>query len=650
YGYCGLTLSNANLLVRLLGTPYLPLMLLFWHLTIREGRRRWFVLTLACGLLQVLTGAVEMVVIGFLTVLGWGIFDAEARLSLRRRLGLWWLLCLAVAGLAAVQLAPMIELVSQSMRGEGMSLATFGSWSLDPRRLPELLVPGFLGRTDTLAGEDFWGGRLVTGDFPYLLSIYLGAIPLVLAMVGGSRRSRHLPRGLRGFLVVLLVLAVVLSMGRFLPLFELVYKLPLITLFRFPIKLLSIAVLPLALLSAIGAELVFSDVPDDRRHARGVLAAAGTVLGAAAAYVLVAMVVPDLGRSVQRFFFEQATPRAAQGLRAALSQVLGFWLLAALVLLMMRLRPRSWQPWVLAAIVVSDLMIGGRRVNPTVSAEILTATPQAAQRVDAEAAGGRLYRTRHPTQFQLDPPSNDIVWLYRWNQEVLNFYLGASYRIPVIFHDDFHGLAPRRVVNLKEGLDLLPWERRLPILSAASVRVLVTKDELAISGVERVGVIQNASGIPFFVYRNTHAAERVELIEVWYSVDSESDAVAAMLAPGFDPRQHAVLEGAVPAQPGSACEPNERVEIMAESHYERRLAVSTACPGVLVFSEVFYPGWEAVIDGETAPILRANAAFSAVMIEPGEHEVIWRYVPRTLYLGLAITGLTLVVLLGGLPR
>ncbi|MCP4662993.1 MAG: YfhO family protein, partial [bacterium] len=109
YGYCGLTLSNANLLVRLLGTPYLPLMLLFWHLTLREGRRRWFVLTLACGLLQVLSGAVEMVVIGFLTVLGWGIFDAEARLSLRRRLGLWWLLCLAVAGLAAVQLAPMIE-------------------------------------------------------------------------------------------------------------------------------------------------------------------------------------------------------------------------------------------------------------------------------------------------------------------------------------------------------------------------------------------------------------------------------------------------------------------------------------------------------------------------------------------------------------
>ncbi|MCP4663114.1 MAG: YfhO family protein, partial [bacterium] len=134
------------------------------------------------------------------------------------------------------------------------------------------------------------------------------------------------------------------------------------------------------------------------------------------------------------------------------------------------------------------------------------------------------------------------------------------------------------------------------------------------------------------------------------SVDSESDAVAAMLAPGFDPRQHAVLEGAVPAQPGSACEPAARVEIMAESNHERRLAVSTACPGVLVFSEVFYPGWEAAIDGETAPVLRANAAFSAVMIEPGEHEVIWRYVPRTLYLGLAITGLTLVVLLGGLPR
>jgi len=647
YGYCGLTLSNANLLVRLLATPYLPLMILFWHLALRERRRRWLVLTIGCGLLLVLAGGPGVIVVGFLTLLGWGLFCTDSVVTLSRRVGLWLVVCVAVAGLAAVQLLPMIEMVSQSERGQGVGLRSFGGWSLDPRRLPELVVAGFLGRTDSLADEDFWGDALVDDGFPYMLSIYLGAIPLVLAMIGGFRsRSRQLPRRLRMFLAALIALAVALALGRFLPFFALAYEwLPLVKLLRFPIKILSFAVLPVALLAALGTEVLFSEARDDRRHARRVLLAAGVTLGAVATFVLVATFRSDLGDSVQRFFFAETGPTIAQGLRIAVVRTMGFWLLAALVCLLARLRPRSWHPWFLAAIVLVDLMIGGRRVNPVVAAEFVAATPRAAQLVGEVLADGRLWRTRHPGEFPPSPPSRDTVWYSRWNQEVLNFYLGAAYRIPVIFHNDFHGLAPRRVMDLKRKLEVLPWERRLPILSAAAVRVIVTRDRPAIPGIELVGVIPNA-GMPYSVYRNPHAASRVEFVQVWVSADSPQHALAAMLSPGFDPRRHAVLEAPAPEPPEAGCEADERVEIIAESSHRRILRIRTACSGLLVFSEVFYPGWEVVIDGEAAPLLRANGAFSAVVIDSGEHEVVWRYAPRTLYLGLGITALTAMILLG----
>ncbi len=74
-----------------------------------------------------------------------------------------------------------------------------------------------------------------------------------------------------------------------------------------------------------------------------------------------------------------------------------------------------------------------------------------------------------------------------------------------------------------------------------------------------------------------------------------------------------------------------------------RLDARTA--GRFVLAEQFYPGWEARIDGRTAPVQRWKGTFQSVMVPPGAHEISFRYRPRSLLYGALISFLTLF----GLP-
>jgi hypothetical protein len=52
--------------------------------------------------------------------------------------------------------------------------------------------------------------------------------------------------------------------------------------------------------------------------------------------------------------------------------------------------------------------------------------------------------------------------------------------------------------------------------------------------------------------------------------------------------------------------------------------------GLAVFSDIYYPhGWEALVDGQPTPILRANYVLRALQIPAGKHTVTFRFRPAT---------------------
>lgn len=68
-------------------------------------------------------------------------------------------------------------------------------------------------------------------------------------------------------------------------------------------------------------------------------------------------------------------------------------------------------------------------------------------------------------------------------------------------------------------------------------------------------------------------------------------------------------------------------------------------PGLLVLSELWYPGWRAMADGQEIPILRVEGILRGVYLERGSHTVEFRYAPWTAWAGLVISGGTALALL-----
>jgi len=74
--------------------------------------------------------------------------------------------------------------------------------------------------------------------------------------------------------------------------------------------------------------------------------------------------------------------------------------------------------------------------------------------------------------------------------------------------------------------------------------------------------------------------------------------------------------------------------------------------GVVVFSEIYYPGWTATIDGQEAELGRVNYVLRALKVEPGEHKVVLSFFPKSVdrteniaYISLALLLLLIVAVI-----
>ncbi|MEP6992869.1 MAG: hypothetical protein ABI968_00010 [Acidobacteriota bacterium] len=86
---------------------------------------------------------------------------------------------------------------------------------------------------------------------------------------------------------------------------------------------------------------------------------------------------------------------------------------------------------------------------------------------------------------------------------------------------------------------------------------------------------------------------------------------------------------------------------LAEDLPERVVAeVTTSHPGLLVLTDLHYPGWIAEEGGRLLPLMRADGYFRAVALTEGSHRVVFRYRPMSFYAGCVVSGLALLTMLG----
>ena len=146
--------------------------------------------------------------------------------------------------------------------------------------------------------------------------------------------------------------------------------------------------------------------------------------------------------------------------------------------------------------------------------------------------------------------------------------------------------------------------------------------------------------------------------QVEYVPDADAEIAALHTA---DLRRVAVADKAFAEVLGRESLQSDSTASVELTAYEaNRLAyrVRSEKGGVVVLSEIYYPGWTCTIDGEETCIARTNYVLRAVRVPAGEHEIVMSFDPQSVHLtetiaycGLAVLALMLLALLvAGLRR
>lgn len=120
-----------------------------------------------------------------------------------------------------------------------------------------------------------------------------------------------------------------------------------------------------------------------------------------------------------------------------------------------------------------------------------------------------------------------------------------------------------------------------------------------------------------YIYENTAALPRVLFATRARKADF-SALIASGQWPETDFRSTVLLEAPTsedsPRRPGS-------VRLLKAHNTAVTIEADSPDGGWVVLNDVWYPWWQATVDGAPAPVLRANVLFRAVAVPPGQHRV-----------------------------
>lgn len=157
-------------------------------------------------------------------------------------------------------------------------------------------------------------------------------------------------------------------------------------------------------------------------------------------------------------------------------------------------------------------------------------------------------------------------------------------------------------------------ERMWPVLNMLNAKYII----LPLEGGQTVP-IQNP-----YAYGNAWMADRISYVA---NANDELDGVGRI-----DLRHEAVADKRYEAVLGKATPQTGRSQVSITAYQPNQLSydVETDRGGILVFSEIYYPGWTATIDGQAAELGRVDYILRALRVSPGHHTVTLTFRPQSI--------------------
>jgi hypothetical protein len=541
---------------------------------------------------------------------------AQVRKQTWRELGLSLIVSVAVVvfavGLTAVQFVPFVDFLAETSRGAGEAKVV--ERMTDHSFLPHDLVRLFLPHIYT----DVEGATVIgtTGQGNYWeKSAFVGIIPyVVIGLAVWRRLFRRESRLL--FLGLIALAGLALSLGTINPVYDLAAKYA--PYFRAPGRFLLLWAFGIAALAGIALDRL----PPVEQHHPGYRRQWNKLSEWVAALAVLAASL----FLIWHFFWQQILSGWRSGVTApetfatvvdtVTQTAVPFIATLLLIVVLLRLGARTgadlrhWRFLALLALF-AELVLYSRFSIHAHPLDDLRDPDHPLALLDPDPAQVRLDGERTP----------------------------PMYLVPTLDH----------VTNGEERLALetllaLPIERGQRLLAAGYEATSEPLDDLGMD------LVFQANGA--YLYRRQGTLPRLYAASSVRVVESDDEALLQFRVFSFRPEWLAVVTSPAGETSTELAELSERPPGPLDfegaiTRYDNNTVharVSVDRPALIVFTEMYDPGWAATVDGEPVQVWKANYALRGVVVGPGEHTVEMRYSSAPFRLGLAITLVTAAAL------
>lgn len=589
---------------------WIPLIFLFLHQMIQQTSYRY---AAGAGMIlgiQILGGFPQIAFYTILGILAFGLYFAwiftksggyAKAFKVLSALALVLFLGFAIS---AVEVLPTLEFTGLSTRAGGLSYDFATYHSLIPAELLAFLIPDIFG---SVIDGTYW--RSPEGWHSLETSAYVGLLPLLLVFVRTDDRAA---RRIKVFFILLCIVSLFLALGKYNPLYPLIYKLPGFRSFRIPAQIIFLYIFGIGVLVGLG----FQRMQDDKCHFNRGFAPAAALLGFLFLLLLIGhFFVPfDFYLFLFKTFSEAPVRHADMSMlqgRMDMAIVRGTLVFLTLVVIFfMRKRERLngalFGILGLTVLIVDLYLFGAHFVQPY-EFKPLPNKETIVSQLNRKPSEGRIL-----TQSDLFRPNDGLQYgfptLEGYDPLLLKRYLHYV-RFSQGYARDDH------IIKIGGGDLRYPRAKLLKMLNLK--QMVLGRD-----------IVEVDKGVPYATVVGSGTVKPLQKILPYMSGEAFDPRKVVV----FEPRDAAPLlkqdEGGIPR---ATC-------IVREYENERiGLKVATDRAGYLVLSEIYYPGWKALVDGKEAPVLRGNYLFRVIPLEEGEHEVVLFFISWPFRIGAVIS-------------
>jgi hypothetical protein len=215
------------------------------------------------------------------------------------------------------------------------------------------------------------------------------------------------------------------------------------------------------------------------------------------------------------------------------------------------------------------------------------------------------------------------------------------------------GYSPAKLSIYQEMIDSMlyrGWDPNFPLnmnmVNLLNVKYLVAPGRLPEEMFQLVNVDELKR---ILTYRNPGVLPRVFFVDTILVIGGKSELFRTMNSRSFNPAKEAILEENPVVRPQHS-DSTSIIPLKIQSQ-EMSYTVYTKSPSLLVFSEVYYPDWNAYVDANRVPVYKTDFLFRSLVVPAGEHTILMKYESKTYSIGYAISlaawGVVLASVSGG---